>query len=133
MLATGGTLRRPGGWVFAVIGLILLVVALRNAVETYNFIRTAMRVEGKVVGLNAGGSHPQVSFIAGQAGSVSYPQGGLIFGFRPGDTVQVLFSMENPAGTATIDAVGALWFAALLPGGIGTAFLVLALALLRAN
>jgi hypothetical protein len=119
--------------VFAILGVILLVVAIRNAVATYGFIRTATRVEGKVVGLNAGGSHPQISFIAGQGGPVSYPQGGLIFGFRPGDRVEVLFSPSNPAGTATINAVGAVWSATLLPGGIAALLLVLALTLLCAG
>jgi hypothetical protein len=62
MSMTGEGLRRLTTWVSVVVGVILLVVAIRNAVGTYGFIRTATRVEGKVVGLNAGGSHPQISF-----------------------------------------------------------------------
>ena len=131
MSATGEGLRRLTTWVFVVVGVILLVVAIRNAVGTYGFVRTATRVEGKVVGLNAGGSHPQIRFMAGQQESISYPQGGLIFGFHVGDTVQVLFSPENPAGTATINTFGALWFATFIPAGIAALLLVLVLTLSR--
>lgn len=69
--------------------------------------------------LNAGGSHPQIRFVTADGTAVSYPQGGLIFGYRPGDRVQVLFHPADPAGTATLDAVGSLWFTALLLGGLG--------------
>ena len=133
MSVTGEGVRRLGTWVFAVVGLILLVVAIRNAVETYDFIRGATRVEGKVVRLNAGGSHPQISFTAGKDELVTYPQGGMIFGFHAGDTVGVLFSPADPAGTATIDSAGALWFATAIPAGLAALLLFLALTLVRAG
>jgi hypothetical protein len=127
----GEGLRRLTTWVFVVVGVILLVVAIRSAVGNYSFIRTATRVEGKVVGLNAGGSHPQIRFMAGQQESISYPQGGLIFGFHVGDTVQVLFSSGNPAGTATINTFGALWFATFIPLCIAALLLIVARTLSR--
>ncbi|HEY1412418.1 MAG TPA: DUF3592 domain-containing protein [Rhodopila sp.] len=126
MSVTGEGLRRLTTWVFVVVGVILLVVAIRNAVGTYGFIRTATWVEGKVVGLNAGRSHPQISFTPKQGETISFPQGGLIFGLRPGETVRVLFRPENPAGTATIGAIGALWYATFIPAIIAALLLVAA-------
>jgi hypothetical protein len=63
----------------------VFAVAIRNAVWIDGFIRAATRVEGKVVGLHPGGSHPQISFVSGQDKPVCFPPGGLIFGFHPGD------------------------------------------------
>jgi hypothetical protein len=60
--------------------------------------------------LNAGGTHPQIQFTTPAGDRVSYPQGGLIFGYEPGQTVRVLFEAHDPKGTAQIDAIGALWF-----------------------
>jgi hypothetical protein len=131
MSVTGEGLRRLTTWVFVIVGVVLLMVAIRNAVGTYGFIRTATRVEGKVVGLNAGGSHPQIRFAPKQGETISFPQGGLIFGLRPGDTVPVLFRPENPAGTATVGAIGALWFATFVPACIAVLLLIAARTLSR--
>ena len=131
MATTGDGLRRLTTWAFVVVGVILLMVAIRNAVGTYGFIRAATRVEGKVVGLNAGSSHPQISFTPKQGETISFPQGGLIFGLRPGETVQVLFRPENPVATATIGTIGALWFATFIPACIAALLLVAARTLSR--
>jgi Protein of unknown function (DUF3592) len=120
----GGTMGRRGGIIFALGGLALLALALRSARDAYTFVQTVSRAEGLVTGLNAGGSHPQVNFTAPANGEISIPQGGFIGGYRRGDKVQVLFDPGNPAGTATIDAFGAVWFWPLLLGGIGAVFLV---------
>jgi hypothetical protein len=110
---------RIAGPVFMAAGLALLGVAALSARHTFAFVGSASRTEGTVVALNAGGSHPQIRFVTADGTAVSYPQGGLIFGYRPGDRVQVLFHPADPAGTATLDAVGSLWFTALLLGGLG--------------
>src|SRR5262249_35098816 len=81
--------------------------------------RTAIRAEGVVVRLNAGGSHPQIDFTAASGAKISYPQGGLIFGYRPGQKVRVLYNPNNPGKTACIDTTGALWAVPILLAGIG--------------
>ena len=34
----------------------------------------------------------------------------MIFGYKPGQPVHVLFEAHDPKGTARIDAIGARWF-----------------------
>jgi hypothetical protein len=115
---------RIGGIVFVLVGLTLLGLAVYTALGTVAFLRSASRANGTVSALNAGGSHPQITFQTESGKPISYPQGGLIFGYQPGDAVTVLYAAENPAGSATIDAIGALWAKVIWMGGLGTAMLL---------
>lgn len=119
-----GASGRIGGLMFMGIGLLLLALCVHTAMATRSFIRTATRAEGTVTRLIAGGSHPEIEFSTGEHKKILYSQGGLIFGFRPGDRVKVLFDAANPSGTATIDAVGALWFTTLVSSALGTMSLI---------
>ena len=91
-------------------GILLIVVALLLGVRTRAFVRRATAVPGVVESLYAGGSHPEIQFTTPAGDRVSYSQGGLIFGYKPGQTVRVLFEAHDPKGTAQIDAIGALYF-----------------------
>jgi len=114
---------RFGAFVLALIGLVLLAVAVYCSVERYNFLLTATRVEGVVSALNAGGSHPQITFtVDGQ--TLSSAQGGMISGYKTGDKVYILFDAANPARTAVVDAFGAIWFTPLILGVLGLVFLI---------
>jgi hypothetical protein len=115
---------RLGSVLFTVAGAVLVAIALYNAWNTYGFVRSATRAGGTVAALNAGGSHPQIAFQTETGEAISYPQGGLIFGMKPGDAVTVLYRADNPRATATIDAAGALWFSTALTGGLGAALLL---------
>ena len=115
---------RISGLVFIGIGVLLLAFCIHTAMATRSFIQTATRADGIVTKLNAGGSHPEIQFTTPENQKISYPQGGLIFGFHPGDRVTVIFDAANPSGTATIDKVGALWFTTLMSGLIGATCLV---------
>ncbi|HEY4185671.1 MAG TPA: DUF3592 domain-containing protein [Polyangia bacterium] len=106
------------------LGVLLLVAAALLAARTRAFVGSASAVSGVVAGLNAGGSHPQIEFTTPAGARVSYPQGGLIFGYRPGQPVRVLFDPRNPAGTARIDAIGALWFDTIGLSFVGVIFLI---------
>lgn len=97
-----------------VIGIVLLAAAGVTAGARRSFVRRALATEGIVVRLNAGGSHPQIEFTTSSGEKVSYPQGGLIFGYRPGDRVRVLYNPTAAAGTACVDRFGALWFGPLV-------------------
>jgi len=108
--------------VFLMVGAGLLVAAVVNGVAIRGFISRA--ASGVVSHLNAGGSHPEIEFTTASGEKISYPQGGLIFGYRPGQPVRVLYGQENPRGTARVDAFGALWFTPLMLLGLGLALII---------
>lgn len=89
-----------------------------------SFLQKALSAPGVVSSLNAGGSHPEIEFTTASGEKISYAQGGLIFGYRPGQNVRVLYHPEDPRLSACVDAFGALWFAPLILLGLGLAVLV---------
>jgi hypothetical protein len=91
---------------------------------TRNFIIHAKTGNGEVVALNAGGSHPQIQFTTEAGQKVSFPQGGLIFGYHPGEQVRVLYTPSDPAKSHTVDAFGALWFVPMLLTLLGSMFIL---------
>jgi hypothetical protein len=97
-------------FVFTLAGIGLLAGAFWSYAMTRNFIIHAKTGNGEVVALNAGGSHPQIQFTTEAGQKVSFPQGGLIFGYHPGEQVRVLYTPSDPAKSHTVDAFGALWF-----------------------
>jgi len=107
------------GALFILIGGGLLVAAGVIGVRKREFIRKAATADGVVVSLNASGSHPQIEFTAASGQKIAYPQGGFIFGYRPGDRVRVLYNPDDPVRTACVDAFGALWFTPLILCMIG--------------
>lgn len=123
----------PGGsvWTKAVlptiVGVTLLVFALIVGLRTRAFLKRADSATGIVDHLNAGGSHPEIEFTTPAGIRISYPQGGFIFGYKPGRGVRVLFEPHDPAGTARIDAIGALWFDSIGLAFIGVVALVIGL------
>jgi hypothetical protein len=110
--------------VFLMVGAGLLVAAVVNGIAIRDFIGRAASAPGVVSHLNAGGSHPEIEFTTASGEKISYPQGGLIFGDRPGQNVRVFYGQENPRGTARVDAFGALWFTPLMLFGLGLALIV---------
>lgn len=118
---------------FLVIGAGLLVAAVVTGLALRGFIAQAVSAPGEVIRLNAGGSHPEIEFTAASGEKISYPQGGLIFGYRPGQKVRVLYGPENPRGTARVDAFGALWFAPLMLLGLGVALVIAGIAMLAST
>jgi len=116
--------------VFILIGMGLCVAAVAIGISRRAFIRRAAVAEGVVIRLNAGGSHPQIAFQAASGQKIEYPQGGLIFGYHPGDRVRVFYDPGDPAKTACIDAVGALWAASIFLSLIGVFCLIGGLAVL---
>ena len=106
---------------FVVVGVGLVAISAVLGFGIRSFVARASEVDGIVVRLNAGGSHPEIEFTAADGRKVSYPQGGLIAGYRAGDKVRVYYDPENPRGTARLATFGALWFVPtlLLVLGIG--------------
>jgi hypothetical protein len=96
--------------VFAIaIGIGLLVVAAFTARSNWEFLQTSIIVPGEVVRLNAGGSHPQIEFLTKAGEHISYPQGGMIYGMKVGDRVNVRYLPDTPSQSATVDKFGAVW------------------------
>ncbi|TBU91529.1 DUF3592 domain-containing protein [Phytopseudomonas dryadis] len=105
---------------FIFVGAVLLIIAAFQGVSRLQFIKIASTTEGRVSALNAGGSHPQIDFIDQRGEAISYAQGGFIFGYRTGIQVEVLYLRDNPANTAVVKDIGALWGAVLLFALLGT-------------
>lgn len=97
-----------------VAGLGFLMAAASSAWRTSHFIAASEVVAGSVSSLNAGGSHPQIEFATRAGEAISYPQGGLIGGYKTGDHVKVRYDPANAKGTASLDTFGALWMVPLV-------------------
>lgn len=111
------------GGLFAIVGAALVAAAIARGLATMRFIRNAAAADGFVVCLLAGGSHPDVEFSTPSGQQVTYAQGGLIFGYQVGDRVRVLYDPADPAKTACLDRLGALWFTPILLSTLGIIFL----------
>jgi hypothetical protein len=105
-------------------GVLVLGVAGLVASWSWDLVRSGAVAEGQVTELNAGGSHPQIEFHTSDGRSVSYPQDGLISGYRPGDRVRVYYRTADPNDDPCIDSTGALWGPTILIGLIGAAHLI---------
>jgi hypothetical protein len=107
-----------------VIGIVLLIAAAFSAQSTREFLRMSILVPGQVVRLNAGGSHPQVDFVTKAGEHVSTPQGGMIFGMKVGQAVEVRYLADNPVPTATLNRFGTIWGLTVFLAAMGIGFIV---------
>ena len=96
--------------VFLPTGIVLLVAAVLVSRNVRSFIRHSETAPGTVIRLNAGSSHPEISFRLRDGRTFSFPQGGLIGGYAPGQRVVVRYAAVDPQRTACLDVWGALWF-----------------------
>ena len=110
-----------------VIGTGFLVAAALSAWRTSQFVAASESVAGRVVALNAGGSHPEIRFVTRTGITVDYPQGGLIGGYAVGDAVQVRYLPAEPKTSASIDTFGALWLVPLVLTFFAACFVIGAL------
>lgn len=108
--------------IFGLIGIALLATAVYMIFARYEFLSQAQQAPGVVKVLNAGGSHPEIEFISADKQVISYPQGGMIFGYKVGQPVPVLYRRDNPHSTAVIQDSGALWGSPVLLGFMGLVF-----------
>lgn len=82
--------------IFGLIGIALLAIAVYMIFARYEFLSQAQQAPGVVKALNAGGSHLEIEFTSADNHVIFYPQGGMIFGYKVGQPVQVLYRTENP-------------------------------------
>ncbi len=102
-------LRRLKSIVFTLVGVGLMISAVYWAASTRQFVARAASAPGVVIKLNHGGAHPEVRFTTAAGEVVEYPQGGMIWGYRVGDRVEVLYEPGNPNRDPVIHTTGALW------------------------
>lgn len=107
------------GLLILVVGAGALIGAMWLTVEQWRFLEFAQRAPGEVVALNAGGSHPQIRFNGPDGQAISYPEGGLIWGYREGMQVEVLYDPADPRRGAVINDRGAIWGMSIFAGVIG--------------
>lgn len=107
---------------FGTVGVLIVVGSVIWAISGWQFISRAETARGTVVKLNAGGSHPEIKFTIRDGHEISYPQGGLIFGYQVGDEVSVLYDAENPRN-CQLDTFGALWGFTILTAIMGFVFI----------
>ena len=107
--------------VFTLVGVGLMVAALSWAAATRRFVARAASAPGMVVRLNAGGAHPEIRFTTSAGQIVEYPQSGMIWDYRVGDQVEVLYDPRSPTDPL-INTVGALWGFTLMTFVMGIAF-----------
>lgn len=105
-----------------VTSIALLIISGYMGLARQDFLSRADAAPGKVASLNAGSAHPQIEFAAADGKTYSYPQGGMIYGYRAGQAVEVLYLQKAPQLTAVINDAGAIWGPAVLIGLIGLGF-----------
>lgn len=94
--------------VFILAGVALVAGALYWADANRRFVARAASAPGAVIRLNAGGAHPEIRFTTAAGKVVEYPQGGMIWGYRVGDKVQVLYEPHDRPDPV-INTFGAIW------------------------
>jgi Protein of unknown function (DUF3592) len=103
-------------------GIVLIGGSIAALAGVYRFTQAAVVVPGVVTKLNAGGSHPQIKFTTQAGETIDYAQNGLIFGYQPGDRVQVMYEPSEPR-SAMVDTFGAKWGFPLMMLVMGGVFL----------
>ncbi len=112
---------------FIGIGVIIILVSIIWMYNVWEFKNQAIFARGTVIELNAGGSHSEISFKAQDGQEISYPQNGMISGYKIGDEVSVLYDSSNP-GNASINTISALWGFPILAFVMGIFFVIMSLA-----
>ena len=107
---------------FTVVGIAFLGATAISIVTTVHFLNASAVAPGTVVRLNAGGSHPEIEFSTAAGERISYAQGGLVFGAKTGDRVQVRYRADRPSRSATLDRFGAIWTVPIFLAFFGLAF-----------
>ena len=108
--------------VFLVAGVVLLAAAAMTARGAVQFLQASQTAPGVVTRLLAGGGHPEIGFTTRDGRPVTFPQGGLIGGYRMGQSVRVRYLSANPTGSACVDRWPAIWGWTILLGGLGCVF-----------
>jgi Protein of unknown function (DUF3592) len=108
--------------IFSLSGICVLFGTLFWLGTTVQFLKASLPASGKVISVQRGSSHPTIDFRTDSGVNVNYTQGGLIFGYSIGDSVNLRYDPDNPR-KAEIDSFGALWAPPLLCLLLGLSFI----------
>lgn len=109
---------------FLLVAAVLIVAAVLAGLQTGKFVGRSVTAPGQVTRLLAGPSHPEIRFITRAGEAVTYPQGGLVFGYREGQSVTVRYDPAAPKQTVTIDSLLSIWAVTLFLGLLGAIFAI---------
>ena len=111
------------GAVFVTAGIALLWFVFTHVQSTRELLTGGRRVQGTVVKLSAGTSHPAIEFEDARGRKVMFSGNGFV-SHRVGERVAVIYRDQDPETSAVLDEPGALWFFDVLTGVLGCAFIV---------
>ncbi len=94
--------------IFVIIGILIICGVALWSYFNWQFIRHAEIAKGTVTRLAHGGSHPEIQFTTKEGKVIEYTQGGVIFGYKKGEKVQVYYLPKSP-NICDINTFGSLW------------------------
>jgi hypothetical protein len=116
---------RTFGWIFAVLGTVLLTVGVALTAWSFHFFRSAERAEGMVISLVAGGKGSMAPVVQYQVEGKAYTYRSHHYSsppaFRVGEKTTVLYRPEDP-GAGMILSFFEMWGAGLLFTMLGAIF-----------
>ena len=122
------------GLLFSIVGVVLVVAAGLSAYATAGFIRRSQVMPGVVVDTRYGQSHPDIRFTTRNGQTLTYSQGGAVFGMSQGKAVRVRYDPADPGRAASLDTPVAIWSVAGMLAVLGLGLTALgASALVRAR
>jgi hypothetical protein len=105
--------KTKGGIVFETLficaGLAFFAAAFLEGTQTYRFMHKAEEMDGSVAQVDNHGFTLEIVFKPAVATEVAFPQNGLLFNYKMGDQVPVLYDPDIPS-IASLDNFSALWF-----------------------
>ena len=106
-------LRRIAMFALLSAGVVNLVIGLSRVNTTLRFVQQATSGQGQVVAFGSGGRNTAIRFTAPSGDVIDVAREGLGAGAHPGDTVPLLYLLDNPGASVRLNRSMALW----LPGG----------------
>ncbi|REG49931.1 hypothetical protein B0G80_6345 [Paraburkholderia sp. BL6669N2] len=106
-----------------VIGACLLLALIFCVTAKIEYLTTSEITKGKVVRLNSGVHHPEVSFEA-RDGQIYVLSMSSLSGVNPGESVRVRYTEDDPVTSASIDSLADIWMGILLLAILTACFIV---------
>lgn len=118
--------------IFLVVGVLITIGSFLWINDSYQFTKISTVAIGQVIDTNYGGSHPGVSFITADNQKVMYYQDGLVFGYKMGERIEVIYDPKTPAHVS-VNTFGALYGFPVLGTLLGLAFIITSVLRLKFN
>jgi hypothetical protein len=109
--------------VFLFVGLMVTLASFAMLRGDAAFLAEAQKASGLVIATPYGGSHPQIRFHVSGSLDCTYSQNGMIFGYRTGDAVTVLYNPKDPCQSPSVGGFLAIWGMDIVTLALGLVFL----------